>query len=85
MTKYDELVKRCPMLGHQINFKYCRSVSPQSPCRKILDCWFEQIPIQQYISENYDTEVINKLMIPPKPKILSILELVEQAKAVKQE
>ncbi len=84
MTEHDELEKRCPMLGHQVHFKYCRSVNTHSPCRKILDCWFEQIPIQQYMSENFGAEVIHKLMSPPKPKILSLLELVEQAKAVKQ-
>jgi len=72
------------MLGHMVHFKYCRSVNQESPCKKILDCWFEQIPIQQYISENFDTQVIEKLMSKPKPKIMSILELVEQAKAAKQ-
>jgi len=45
-----------------------------------MDCWFERIPIQQYVNEYFSAEEIDKLMSTPKPKIASLLEIVEQAK-----
>ena len=80
ITRFDKLEIRCPMLGHQIPFQYCRCVNSPSPCKKIMDCWFERIPIQQYVNEYFSAEEIDKLMSTPKPKIASLLEIVEQAK-----
>jgi len=82
--KYDVFEKRCPMLGHAITFKYCRSVNANVPCRKIMDCWFEQIPIHQYLEENFSAETVQNLLQPPKPKIVSLLEMIDQARAIQQ-
>ncbi len=83
--KYDVFEKRCPMLGHAITFKYCRTLNTNSPCRKIMDCWFEQIPIRQYLEDNFSEETIQNMLQPPKPKITSLLEMIEQARAAMQE
>ena len=70
------------MLGHQIIFDYCRSANNGTPCRKIFDCWFDQFDIVDFVRQNYGEETISKLNTPPKPKIHSLLELIEQAKKV---
>lgn len=68
------------MLGHDIQFSYCRTVGNSVPCRKILDCWFERFDVESYVTDNFGVEMIKKLAEPPKPKLSTILELIEQAK-----
>ncbi len=80
LTQHDALSRRCPMLGHEIPFSYCRQPGQDVPCRKILDCWYESIDIRSFVTQNYSEEICNSLGQPPKPKALSILELVEQAR-----
>jgi hypothetical protein len=80
LTQHDALTTRCPMLGHEVSFSYCRQPGQEIPCRKIFDCWWEAIDIQAFISENYSQEIQNALRQPPKPKMLSILEIVEQVR-----
>ena len=51
------------------------------PCFKTLDCWFEHFLVEEYLRKELAPEewerVFNK---PPKPKMLSLLELIEEAK-----
>ncbi len=42
---------RCPRLGHQINFPYCRSENNGLPCFKTLDCWFNHFDVHAYLTE----------------------------------
>ena len=77
----DDYRIRCPKLGHQIYFSYCRSEQIEFPCAKILDCWYEHFDVQGYLEEVLGPEVDQKLSHPaPKPKMLSLMELIEQAK-----
>ncbi len=80
IDQHDKLEKRCPMLGHPIHFHYCRTTTKDTPCRKIMDCWFEQIPIQEFVKEHFTEEMITAMEQPPKPKMLSLIELIEKAK-----
>ena len=51
------------------------------PCFKTLDCWFEHFLVEEYLRKELSPEewerVFNK---PPKSKMLSLVELVEEAK-----
>ena len=80
IEEHDNLEARCRMLGHQVPFKYCRTVNNNIPCRKIFDCWFEIIPIKDFINRNFSKEVIQNILAPPTPKMTSILNLVEESK-----
>ncbi len=80
ITKYDNEKKRCPMLGHEVGFYYCRQPGKDSPCRKIFDCWYQKFDTVDFIKQNYGEEMVNKIQTPPKPKMLSLLDLIEQAK-----
>ena len=83
--EHDHLEIRCPMLGHPLNFSYCRSANSGEPCRKIFDCWFTRIDIKKFVNENFSNETISKLSAPPKPKVLSILEIAQQAMAAQKQ
>jgi hypothetical protein len=70
----------CPMLGHYVPFKYCRTVNDQFPCRKIKDCWFERMEIERYIADNYSGAEIERIFSPQPQKISTIIDLINKAR-----
>ena len=84
IDQYDDLKIRCPMLGHPLNFSYCRSTDKDRPCRNIFHCWYQRLPVQQFVQTHFPAGTIEKLAAPPKPKMLSLLELIEKAQATKK-
>ena len=77
----DEFKIRCPKLGHEIVFSYCRSESGELPCRKVLDCWHPYFKVESYFREILSEDQWKAVFeTPPKPKMLTLLELIEQAK-----
>lgn len=72
---------RCPRLGHQINFDYCRSENNGLPCFKTLDCWYSHFNVHAYLKEKLTQDDFKKVFLKEvKPKILSLFDLIEQAK-----
>jgi len=84
IDEHDKRRIRCRMLGHEVGFCYCRQVSGDQLCRKILDCWFEIFDVRQFLEDNYSPEQIEHLLEPPKPKVTSILELIREAQSHKK-
>ena len=80
MERYDLNNTYCGMLGHRLDFKYCRTVNNGLPCRKVLDCWHELLPIRAFIDENYSEEEQSIFLTPPPDKLSLIIELAEMAK-----
>ena len=79
IEQYDEEVCRCRMLGHDVPFRYCRTGNGR-PCSKIFDCWYERMPVEDFIRRHYSQEEIDQILSPPKPKIVTLVELIEKAK-----
>ncbi|MFP3937131.1 MAG: hypothetical protein ACLFVW_02225 [Phycisphaerae bacterium] len=80
VQKHDGRKRRCPRLGHEVEFGYCRRPARELPCNKIFDCWWELFDVESFIRAHYSEEDIAKILSPPKPKVASIVELIEQAK-----
>jgi hypothetical protein len=81
IEKYDSLEIRCRLLGHQVTFQYCRSCNENLPCRRIMDCWWQRIDIETYLAEHFTQEELNhSVFAEPKPKIASLIDLIEKAK-----
>jgi len=77
---------RCPRLGHQIHFSYCRQENQGLPCFKTLDCWHTHFNVQDFLRTELTEEQWEKVFTRRvKPKMLSLLELIEQAKKQKLE
>ena len=76
--QYDDSEIYCRKLGHHLTFKYCRSENNFLPCSKITECWNERIDINKYCSDNYQKEDLEKLQNNTKPKIMSILEIIQK-------
>jgi len=51
------------------------------PCYKTLDCWFEHFMVEEHLRQELTVDewdrIFNRI---PKKKMLSLLELIEQAK-----
>lgn len=82
----DTFQIRCSKLGHQIDFSYCRRENIGLPCTRILTCWHPYFNVTEYLrlelSEEEWQDAIEK---PIKPKILTLVELIEQAQKRKNQ
>ena len=67
------------MMGHHLTFDYCRKPASEQPCRKIFDCWFKIFDIEQFMKEHFTDEHIKAILAPPKAKVSSLIELIQQA------
>ncbi len=77
----DQFTIRCPRLGHQINYSYCRFENNGLPCFKTLDCWFPHFDVQANLRDQLTEDEFKKVFQKnAPPKMLSLLELIEQAK-----
>jgi hypothetical protein len=64
------------MLGHPVRFAYCRAGTRALPCGRIADCWFERIPIEDFLRRHYTPQEFADIFAPRPGKLESILEIV---------
>jgi hypothetical protein len=77
----EETMIRCPRLGHQITFSYCRAERGELPCFKTLDCWFEHFDVEGYFRGRLTEAQWEKAFSRSgQNKLMSLLDLIEQAK-----
>ena len=79
IAENDHRKRRCPKLGHDLQFAYCRQPGSDLPCAKIFDCWFETFDVKSFIDNAYPPAVIAEITTPPKPKVASLIELIQRA------
>jgi hypothetical protein len=84
IEEHDDKTIRCPKLGHEVNFKYCRVMNNRLPCGLIVGCWQTQMDIGQFLDDHYSEEELAQVLLPPKSKMESLMELVEKAKKVEK-
>ena len=85
IEKHDDKWLRCPRVGGEVNFRFCRSENNMLPCRWIIGCWQAQIDIHAFLEDHYSEKELDQVFTPPKPKIESLMGLVEKAKKTKNE
>lgn len=82
----DDYEIRCPRLGHHLPFSYCRQENKGLPCFKIMDCWHEHFLVEDFLSKNLQSHEWESLLNRPvKLKVLSLIELIEEAKKTRQQ
>lgn len=81
-TDRDSLDRRCPRLGSAVTFGYCRTTGEGGlPCFKVFDCWWERFDVVAHMKALLSEEEFKKVAAAkPKPKVGSLIELIEQAK-----
>lgn len=81
MESFAELEIRCPRLGHEVSFAYCRCEAGELPCYRILLCWESRIPVEAYLREQLTPEAWERFCRQkPKDKVSSLIELIEAAR-----
>jgi hypothetical protein len=86
IEEHDALIIRCPQLGGEVPFQYCRTVSEDFPCQRIMVCWEFRIEIPKFLREHYSMDQIQHALAPStKTRLDTILELIEKAKETKEE
>jgi len=78
--QYDSEKIYCRRLGHHLHFHYCRLEKGALPCSLIADCWFERIPIDDFLKDHYTKEELAGIFSPQQQKISTIYDLIEKAK-----
>ncbi len=57
IEEYDGETTRCPKMGDFVPFKYCRKAGNPF-CYLLIECWAVHIDVGQYLSDNYEAEII---------------------------
>jgi len=85
LTEHDQdFLPRCRRLGQEVAFGYCRQETDGKPCRLILDCWWERFDVRSFLQDHLSEEAMVQVeragASAPPSKVLSLLEMVQQAK-----
>ncbi len=85
IEQHDEKTIRCPRVGGEVNFRFCRFENNMLPCRWIVGCWQMQMDINKFLEDHSSREEQERIFVPPRPKIESLVDLIEKASKVKKE
>lgn len=78
---YDHLEIRCPRLGGQVTFAYCRVEGGELPCMRIVACWQSCLPIAEYLRDRLAPDQLERFTEhKPKERIVTLVEMIEAAK-----
>jgi hypothetical protein len=76
----DSFKIRCPKLGQQIHFSYCRRENLGLPCSRTPDCWYIHFRVVEFLQQDLSpAEWQDAFESPPTPKMVSLAELIEKA------
>jgi hypothetical protein len=78
---YDHLQIRCPKLGGQVTFAYCRQEGGTSPCLRTVLCWQHRFPVEVFLKSMLNEDQWNRWCNQsPKEKMTTLIELIEGAR-----
>jgi hypothetical protein len=78
---YDHLQIRCPRLGGEVTFAYCRQEGAPLPCQRTILCWEHRFPVEASLRSILDEDQWKRwCQQTPKEKMTSLIELIEGAK-----
>ena len=84
INEHDQDLLRCRRLGHEVTFGYCRQETGGKPCRLVLDCWWEHFEVRSFLRAHLPEETMAEVeragASPPPHKILSLVEMIQEAK-----
>ncbi len=77
---HDARRRRCPMLGHEVPFSYCRAPGADLPCPRVADCWWETFDVEAFLRAHLAEEDVARTLAPRQDKVATIVELIEKAR-----
>ena len=81
IEQYDHLVHwRCPQLGGEVTFRYCRKVNDGVPCAHLIKCWKSILDVTAFVEQYYDRDEIAARWSRSRPdKMVQLANLVGRA------
>ena len=77
---FDQIETRCPRLGHQVNFGYCRQVDSGLPCSRAIDCFYLKLPAEHYFRLVLREETFQRIFLEPGPdRYQGFLQVLDRA------
>ncbi len=78
---YDHLEIRCPRLGGEVTFSYCKVEGGDLPCPRTILCWQPYFPVEAHLRDKLTKTQWNSCFNQePKAKVTTLIELIEGAK-----
>lgn len=76
----DDREIRCPRLGGQVTFSYCRREAMGKPCFKALDCWYQIFDSEAFFRKELGDDLFEQIfMTPPRPRLVTLVDLIAKA------
>ncbi len=81
-SEWTNCIIRCSKLGHEVNLKYCAIENNGLPCTKILQCWKDIDGLENWLRDSLGEPAYSNYFGQSlqKPKVLSLVELIEKFK-----
>jgi hypothetical protein len=77
---YDDLEIRCPRLGHEIRFTYCRLEAGDLPCSRVIACWQSRIPVEDILQQSLsEKQWVSFRISEPGEKLSTLLDYAAAA------
>lgn len=85
MKRYDKVEIRCPKLGCEITFAYCKQEQGDLPCARAIKCWQPYFPIDAYLNKILsDADRERFYNTQPQGRLATIFETVDRVKNQKK-
>ena len=82
---YDRLIIRCPSLGGEVPFSYCRKQGKGDPCPRLPGCWIKRVDIAAYIQKFFSPQEINDFFLQvPTGRMDTFISHLTKATAAKE-
>ncbi len=62
---FDHVTLRCPMLGGQVTFAYCRTLEDGLPCHRALVCHQRHFPVERFFRQILEAETFERCFAGP--------------------
>jgi len=77
----DDREIRCPRLGGQVTFGYCRQEALGKPCFKALDCWHVYFDAETFFRTELGDAVFEQIFhVVPRPRLVTLVDLIAKAR-----
>jgi hypothetical protein len=81
VNQFDKMEIRCPRLGHELTFAYCRREGGDLPCPRAMQCWEPLFPVGEHLREILTPGEWERFVAQaPQDKRVSLFDLIERAR-----
>ncbi len=83
---FDALTVRCPQLGGEVSFAYCRTLQDGLPCRRALVCFERRFPVTEYFTLVLKAKTYQRIFsAPAQNRLDTLLKITTEERSKKSE